>query len=55
VIFVLSYSDRFYYWNTKTEQVSWLSPLHPKAVITISAEKVNGKDTGFYNIVVTVC
>ncbi|WAR25443.1 PQBP1-like protein, partial [Mya arenaria] len=34
-------TDRFYYWNTQTEQVSWLSPHHPRAVITISAEKLH--------------
>lgn len=33
-------TDRFYYWNTLTDQVSWLSPIHPKAVITLSAEKL---------------
>ncbi|TPP66092.1 Polyglutamine-binding protein 1, partial [Fasciola gigantica] len=25
---------RFYYWNTKTDDVCWLSPLHPRAKIT---------------------
>lgn len=33
-------TDRYYYWNTQTDQVSWLSPIHPKAVITLSAEKL---------------
>lgn len=33
-------TDRYYYWNTLTDQVSWLSPIHPNAVITISAEKL---------------
>ncbi|KAH3818731.1 polyglutamine-binding protein 1-like [Dreissena polymorpha] len=34
-------TDRYYYWNTLTDQVSWLSPIHPRAVITISAEKLH--------------
>ncbi|XP_045166157.1 polyglutamine-binding protein 1-like [Mercenaria mercenaria] len=33
-------TDRYYYWNTQTDQVSWLSPIHPRAVITLSAEKL---------------
>ncbi|KAL4226449.1 Polyglutamine-binding protein 1 [Mactra antiquata] len=33
-------TDRYYYWNTQTDQVSWLSPIHPNAVVTISAEKL---------------
>ena len=31
---------RYYFWNTKTDQVSWLPPLHPDAKITVSAEKM---------------
>ncbi|KER22694.1 hypothetical protein T265_09249 [Opisthorchis viverrini] len=27
-------TGRFYYWNTKTDDVCWLSPLHPRAKIT---------------------
>ncbi|CAH8496539.1 unnamed protein product [Schistosoma rodhaini] len=27
-------STRFYYWNTKTDDVCWLSPLHPRAKIS---------------------
>lgn len=30
-------SSRFYYWNMATDEVSWLSPTHPRAVITRSA------------------
>lgn len=33
-------TDRYYYWNTITDQVSWLAPLHPNVDITISAEKL---------------
>lgn len=33
-------TDRYFYWNTLTDQVSWLSPLHPNADVTISAEKL---------------
>uniref|UniRef100_A0A914UZU4 WW domain-containing protein n=1 Tax=Plectus sambesii TaxID=2011161 RepID=A0A914UZU4_9BILA len=24
---------RHYYWSTETDEVSWLSPVHPKAII----------------------
>ncbi|XP_025082235.1 polyglutamine-binding protein 1-like isoform X2 [Pomacea canaliculata] len=34
-------SNRYYYWNIQTDQVCWLSPGHPKAVITMSADKLN--------------
>ncbi|XP_052212067.1 polyglutamine-binding protein 1-like [Dreissena polymorpha] len=34
-------TGRYYYWNTLTDQVSWLSPIHPRAVITISTEKLH--------------
>ncbi|VUZ55269.1 unnamed protein product [Hymenolepis diminuta] len=30
-------SGRFYYWNILTDDVSWLSPTHPRVVITKSA------------------
>ncbi|OTF77723.1 hypothetical protein BLA29_007438, partial [Euroglyphus maynei] len=30
----------FYFWNTETDQVSWLPPNHPDAKISISAEKL---------------
>ncbi|CDS37944.1 polyglutamine binding protein 1 [Echinococcus multilocularis] len=30
-------TGRFYYWNTVTDEVCWLSPLHPRAIITKSA------------------
>ena len=38
-----SFRDRYYYWNTVTDQVSWLSPLHPNVDVTISAEKLLSK------------
>ncbi|KAF7632923.1 WW domain-containing protein [Meloidogyne graminicola] len=31
---------RHYYWNQNTDEVSWLSPKHPKAVISESAPKI---------------
>lgn len=30
----------FYFWNTRTDQVSWLPPSHPDAKITLPAEKL---------------
>ena len=36
------YSGRYYYWNTETDEVSWLSPHHPRAVVTLSAERLEG-------------
>jgi len=30
----------FYFWNYNTDQVSWLPPLHPKASVSFSAEKM---------------
>lgn len=33
-------TGRYYYWNINTDEVTWLSPLHPKAVITRSAESL---------------
>ena len=35
--------NRYYYWNLMTDQVSWLSPIHPSAQVTLSAEKIQGK------------
>ncbi|KAI0985460.1 hypothetical protein GJ496_000011 [Pomphorhynchus laevis] len=31
-------SNRCYYWNIKTDQVSWLPPDHPRSYITISGQ-----------------
>ncbi|CAI4231921.1 unnamed protein product [Auanema sp. JU1783] len=31
---------RHYYWNQETDEVSWLSPRHPKAVIGVAAPKM---------------
>ncbi|KAF7255062.1 hypothetical protein EG68_08038 [Paragonimus skrjabini miyazakii] len=33
-------TGRFYYWNTKTDDVCWLSPLHPRAKINQPGEVV---------------
>lgn len=33
----------YYYWNTDSDQVSWLPPKHPKAVVGESAAKVRLK------------
>ncbi|KAK3585821.1 hypothetical protein CHS0354_038341 [Potamilus streckersoni] len=33
-------TNRYYYWNTLTDEVSWLSPLHPSANISQPAEKI---------------
>ncbi|KAF6038857.1 PQBP1 [Bugula neritina] len=33
-------SSRCYYWNAETDKVSWLPPQHPRAKITVSAEKL---------------
>lgn len=32
-------TGRFYYWNVETDEVSWLPPQHPRAIVTFSAEK----------------
>ena len=36
---VCHYRNRYYYWNIETDDVCWLSPLHPRADVTLSAEK----------------
>uniref|UniRef100_A0A0B6YR70 Polyglutamine-binding protein 1 n=1 Tax=Arion vulgaris TaxID=1028688 RepID=A0A0B6YR70_9EUPU len=33
-------TGRFYYWNVHTDEVSWLSPTHPKAQISRPAENL---------------
>ncbi|XP_033745277.1 polyglutamine-binding protein 1-like [Pecten maximus] len=33
-------TNRYYYWNVLTDEVSWLSPAHPSANITVSAQKL---------------
>ena len=35
-------SGRYYYWSVQTDQVCWLSPGHPKAVISMPADKLTG-------------
>ncbi len=32
-------TNRYYYWNTETDQVCWLSPSHPKARYVTHAEQ----------------
>jgi len=32
-------TSRFYYWNVETDEVSWLPPQHPRAIVTFSTEK----------------
>lgn len=32
-------SSRFYYWNTVSDEVSWLPPTHPRARVSLSAIK----------------
>nr|KAG5711480.1 hypothetical protein BaRGS_025907 [Batillaria attramentaria] len=39
-------TNRYYYWSLQTDQVCWLSPGHPKAVITMSAEKLQAAALG---------
>lgn len=34
------FRSRYYFWNTETDEVSWLPPLHPKAKITIPVSKM---------------
>lgn len=43
-LFFSSYRNRYYYWNTITDQVCWLSPVHPRANITVSAQRIQGTD-----------
>ncbi|KAK3779990.1 hypothetical protein RRG08_028416 [Elysia crispata] len=33
-------SGRYYYWNIHTDEVSWLSPTHPKSTMSKSAEQL---------------
>ncbi|XP_076448612.1 polyglutamine-binding protein 1-like [Babylonia areolata] len=33
-------TGRYYYWSLQTDQVSWLSPAHPRAVISMPADKL---------------
>lgn len=47
--FFSSYRNRYYYWNTITDQVCWLSPVHPRANITVSAQRIQGTDCKFYD------
>ncbi|RWS00929.1 polyglutamine-binding protein 1-like protein [Dinothrombium tinctorium] len=30
----------YYFWNTDTDEVSWLPPSHPKAIVSMSASKL---------------
>jgi len=38
---------RYYYWNTETDEVCWLSPTHPKAKITAAACRVAKSTSSF--------
>uniref|UniRef100_T1J4E2 WW domain-containing protein n=1 Tax=Strigamia maritima TaxID=126957 RepID=T1J4E2_STRMM len=33
-------AGRYYYWNMETDQVSWLSPKHPRANVSLSAAQL---------------
>ena len=37
---MLVFSGRYYYWHTESDAVSWLSPRHPRAVISESAAHI---------------
>lgn len=39
----MNFRSRFYYWNLETDEVSWLPPQHPRASISLSAERLQGK------------
>lgn len=33
-------TGRYYYWNLETDEVSWLPPQHPRANVSLSAERL---------------
>ncbi|XP_074645531.1 polyglutamine-binding protein 1-like [Tubulanus polymorphus] len=33
-------TNRCYYWNTGTDEVCWLSPLHPRAIVSLPADRL---------------
>lgn len=33
-------TGRYYFWNTKTDEVSWLPPHHPDSKVTVSVERM---------------
>jgi len=33
-------TGRYYYWNTETDEVSWLPPQHPRAKLSLPAERL---------------
>lgn len=37
---ILTSRGRYYYWHTESDAVSWLSPRHPRAVISDSAAHI---------------
>lgn len=47
-----SYRNRYYYWNTITDQVCWLSPVHPRANITVSAQRIQGTDCKLWLLII---
>ena len=55
VVCCYCYSGRYYYWNTETDEVSWLSPQHPRAVVTLSAERLKGFASSLINALSHVC
>lgn len=38
-------SNRYYYWNTETDEVSWLPPSHPRCHITLSENRLKELNT----------
>ena len=39
-VWCVVFSGRYYYWHTESDAVSWLSPRHPRAVISESAAHI---------------
>ncbi|ESN90976.1 hypothetical protein HELRODRAFT_186200 [Helobdella robusta] len=38
-------TGRYYYWNTMTDEVSWLPPGHPRGNVTLPAERLKELNT----------
>ena len=45
--------DRCYYWNLETDEVSWLSPAHPRSHITQSAMKLKRRNATYLLVMLT--
>ncbi|CAH1781056.1 unnamed protein product [Owenia fusiformis] len=43
-------TNRYYYWNVHTDEVSWLPPTHPRAKVTFPAEKLKNLLEGKENV-----